>query len=194
MQTKSEQRFTPLELETRTTVDTATYCYHMNLAPQTARIHACKERGPIRPIRIPGTAKLHWPVAEMRRVLGIAPRQKGFVRFAYLICILGVGLLIQTVLMAYPGFLASIDLTGVAMLGAGVIGNSDSRQYFNLTDLADAATAQGCIVHLHQEADGRNVFSMGNSNTGAHEFQSVSDAMAYLNKPTKGYTAAGTGD
>lgn len=73
MQTSSEQRFTPLELETRPTVDTAAYAHYMHIATQTARIHACKETGPIRPIRIPGTAKLHWPVAEIRRVLGVAP-------------------------------------------------------------------------------------------------------------------------
>jgi len=72
VQTQSEQRFTPLELETRPTVDTAAYAHYMHIAQQTARIHACKESGPIRPIRIPGTAKLHWPVAEIRRVLGVA--------------------------------------------------------------------------------------------------------------------------
>lgn len=72
VQTQSEQQFTPLELETRPTVDTAAYAHYMHIAQQTARIHACKESGPIRPIRIPGTAKLHWPVAEIRRVLGVA--------------------------------------------------------------------------------------------------------------------------
>lgn len=66
------QQFTPLELETRPTVDTAAYAHYMLIRPQTARIHACKETGPIRPIRIPGTAELHWPVAEIRRVLGVA--------------------------------------------------------------------------------------------------------------------------
>jgi hypothetical protein len=64
-------QFTPLALETRPTVDTAAYAYYMHIAPQTARIHACKESGPIRPLRIPGSSKLHWPVAEIRRVLGV---------------------------------------------------------------------------------------------------------------------------
>jgi hypothetical protein len=68
---KTMQKFTPLELETRPTVDTAAYAHYMHIAQQTARIHACKESGPIRPIRIPGTTKLHWPVAEIRRVLGV---------------------------------------------------------------------------------------------------------------------------
>ena len=72
MQIPMSQQFTPLELETRPTVDTAAYSHYMHIAEQTARIHACKESGPIRPIRIPGSAKLHWPTAEIRRVLGVA--------------------------------------------------------------------------------------------------------------------------
>ena len=68
----AQQQFTPLELETRPTVDTAAYAHYMHIAPQTARIHACKESGPIRPLRIPGSAKLHWPTAEIKRVLGVA--------------------------------------------------------------------------------------------------------------------------
>jgi hypothetical protein len=71
LEAKAPQQFTPLELETRATVDTAAYAYHMGIAQQTARIHACKQTGPIRPIRIPGMAKLHWPVAEIKRVLGV---------------------------------------------------------------------------------------------------------------------------
>ena len=66
------QQFTPLELETRPTVDTAAYAHYLHISPQTARIHACKESGPIRPIRIAGSSKLHWPTAEIKRVLGVA--------------------------------------------------------------------------------------------------------------------------
>ena len=69
---QAPQQFTPLELETRPTVDTAAYAHYMHIAPQTARIHACKETGPIRPLRIPGSAKLHWPTAEIRRALGLS--------------------------------------------------------------------------------------------------------------------------
>ena len=60
LEAKTPQQFTPLELETRPTVDTAAYAHYMHIATQTARIHACKESGPIRPLRIPGSAKLHW--------------------------------------------------------------------------------------------------------------------------------------
>lgn len=72
LEAKSSQMFPPLEHETRPTFETAAYCHYMHLAPQTARIHACKQTGPIRPLRIPGSSKLHWPTAEIRRVLGVA--------------------------------------------------------------------------------------------------------------------------
>lgn len=65
-------KFISLELETRPTVDTAAYAHYMHIAQQTARYHACSETGPIRPLRIKGSSKLHWPVAEIRRVLGVA--------------------------------------------------------------------------------------------------------------------------
>ena len=68
----ASQLFTRLELEARPTVDTAAYAHYMHIAPQTVRIHACKATGPIRPIRIPGSAKLHWPTAEIRRALGLS--------------------------------------------------------------------------------------------------------------------------
>ncbi len=71
MQTPTPQLFPPLELETRPTVDTAAAAHYLHAAPQTLRIWACKEIGPIRPRRIPGTAKLHWPVADIKRVLGV---------------------------------------------------------------------------------------------------------------------------
>jgi len=70
MKSKLEKRITPLEDEHRPTVDTAAYAHYMHIAQQTARIHACKESGPIRPLRIPGSSKLHWPTAEIKRVLG----------------------------------------------------------------------------------------------------------------------------
>jgi hypothetical protein len=72
MNTQNPQRFTPLELETRPTVNTAAYAHYMHIAEQTARIHACTGAGAVRPIRIAGTSKLHWPTAEIRRVLGVA--------------------------------------------------------------------------------------------------------------------------
>lgn len=72
MQTTTTQQFTPLELETRPTVDTAAAAHYLHLAQQTLRIYACRESGPILPRRIPGSAKLHWPTADIRRLLGVA--------------------------------------------------------------------------------------------------------------------------
>lgn len=62
---------TPLEMETRSVVDTATAAFHLNRRPQTLRMWACYEEGPIRPIRVNG--RLAWPVAAIRRLLGSAP-------------------------------------------------------------------------------------------------------------------------
>lgn len=62
---------TPLEMETRIVVDTATAAYHLNRRPQTLRAWACYEDGPIRPKRVNG--RLAWPVATLRSILGCAP-------------------------------------------------------------------------------------------------------------------------
>jgi hypothetical protein len=59
----------PLDRETRAAVDTETAAYHLNRAPQTLRIWACKENGPLRPLRIHG--RLAWSTAEIRRLLGV---------------------------------------------------------------------------------------------------------------------------
>ena len=63
-------QLTPLALETRTALPTPEAAAHLNRAQQTLRIWACREDGPIRPIRING--RLAWPVSELRRVLGVA--------------------------------------------------------------------------------------------------------------------------
>ncbi len=62
--------FVSLTVETRAAVDTATAAFHLSRAAQTLRIWACRENGPIRPIRING--RLAWPVAELRRILGVS--------------------------------------------------------------------------------------------------------------------------
>ena len=62
------KEFSPLELETRTNLDTAAAAFHMNRRPQTMRMWACMENGPVRPMRING--RLAWPVIELRRALG----------------------------------------------------------------------------------------------------------------------------
>jgi hypothetical protein len=64
--------FTPLPLETRTHVTTASAAHHLSLSEQTLRAWACFENGPIRPLRIPGRLGLLWSVAEIKGLLGLA--------------------------------------------------------------------------------------------------------------------------
>lgn len=62
--------FPALEFLSRPTVSTTEAAHYLNRRPQTLRGWACLENGPIRPTRING--RLAWPVAEIRRVLGVA--------------------------------------------------------------------------------------------------------------------------
>lgn len=66
----SHRLFPPLADETRHAVDTACAAWHLGRKPQTMRCWACKDDGPLRPTRVHG--RLAWPVAELRRVLGVA--------------------------------------------------------------------------------------------------------------------------
>ena len=61
--------FVPLGEVTSPTVTTEAAAHFLNRRPQTLRIWACTENGPLRPTRIMG--RLAWPVAELRRVLGV---------------------------------------------------------------------------------------------------------------------------
>lgn len=60
----------PLEREARSALPTEEAARHLNRRAQTLRLWACLENGPIRPLRVNG--RLAWPVAEIRRLLGIA--------------------------------------------------------------------------------------------------------------------------
>ncbi len=62
--------FVSLAAETRSAVDTATAAYHLSRQPQTLRGWACREDGPLRPVRVHG--RLAWPVAELRKLLEVA--------------------------------------------------------------------------------------------------------------------------
>ncbi len=61
---------TALEKETRFALSTAEAAHHLNRKPQTLRGWACSDDGPLRPLRI--NSRLAWPVAELKRVLGVA--------------------------------------------------------------------------------------------------------------------------
>lgn len=59
----------PLAKEARSALPTSEAALHLNRAEQTLRLWACREDGPLRPVRI--NRRLAWPVAELRRVLGV---------------------------------------------------------------------------------------------------------------------------
>ena len=60
----------PLDRETRAVLPTAEAARHLNRAQQTLRLWAMREEGPIRPRRING--RLAWPVADIRRIVGVS--------------------------------------------------------------------------------------------------------------------------
>lgn len=66
--TRSEPTFPPLETVTRPTLDTTAAAFYLNRRPQTLRIWALTGH-PIAPVRCNG--RLAWPVAEIRRLLGV---------------------------------------------------------------------------------------------------------------------------
>lgn len=63
----NQNQFVPLELETRPAIPTDAAAYHLNRKPQTLRVWACEENGPLRPIRING--RLAWSVSAIRVLL-----------------------------------------------------------------------------------------------------------------------------
>jgi hypothetical protein len=67
---KRAPAFVSLDRETRAAVDTETAAYHLSREPQTLRVWACRENGPLRPLRVNG--RLAWPTAQIRRLLGVA--------------------------------------------------------------------------------------------------------------------------
>jgi len=63
----TRQKYVSLEHEVRSHVDTASAAYYLGRKPQTLRVWASTEQGPLRPIRING--RLSWPVADIRMLL-----------------------------------------------------------------------------------------------------------------------------
>jgi len=62
--------FVSLDRETRAAVETACAAFHLSRQPQTLRGWASADSGPLRALRI--NNRLAWPVAELKRVLGLA--------------------------------------------------------------------------------------------------------------------------
>jgi len=64
-----EQNFPPLESITRATLNTEETAFYLNRKPQTLRVWACLENGPIKPIRI--NRRLAWKVSEIKNLLSV---------------------------------------------------------------------------------------------------------------------------
>ena len=69
MKTVAIRHFPTLESVTRPAVDTASASFYLSRKPQTLRVWACLENGPLRPLRING--RLSCAVADLRRILGV---------------------------------------------------------------------------------------------------------------------------
>lgn len=61
--------FPSLDAINRPAVPTEQAAFYLLRQPQTLRLWACKENGPLRPTRING--RLAWSVAEIRRLLEV---------------------------------------------------------------------------------------------------------------------------
>lgn len=67
---RSQDRgYTALDDIVRPMLTTAEAAFYLNRKPQTLRIWACKDEGPIRPVRLHG--RLGWPLSEIRHYLGL---------------------------------------------------------------------------------------------------------------------------
>lgn len=60
--------YPPLASDSRSVVDTETAAHHLNRKPQTLRVWACRQNGPLQPTRING--RLAWSVRDLRRLTG----------------------------------------------------------------------------------------------------------------------------
>lgn len=69
---------TPLITETRSAIPTGEAAQHLLRKPQTLRLWALRENGPIRPIRV--GSRLAWRVDDIRALLQIRAGQHGDAR------------------------------------------------------------------------------------------------------------------
>jgi hypothetical protein len=65
----SSIQYPALDAETRPAVPTDQAAAYLGRRPQTLRLWACHECGPLRPVRVHG--RLLWRVTDIRRLLGI---------------------------------------------------------------------------------------------------------------------------
>jgi hypothetical protein len=65
-----QAKYPPLQAVTRPNLKTEEAAHYLNRRPQTLRVWACLENGPIRPRRIGGL--LAWPTVEVKALAGVA--------------------------------------------------------------------------------------------------------------------------
>lgn len=63
-------QYLPLEQVTKPNLTTSETAYYLDRRPQTLRVWACLENGPMRPRRIGGL--LAWPTSEVKALAGVA--------------------------------------------------------------------------------------------------------------------------
>lgn len=63
-------QYLPLEQVTKPNLTTAETAYYLDRRPQTLRVWACLESGPIRPIRISGL--LAWNTTAVKTLAGVS--------------------------------------------------------------------------------------------------------------------------
>jgi hypothetical protein len=66
---RQDRGHVPLDAIVRPMLTTAEAAFSHNRKPQTLRIWACRDEGPIRPVRLHG--RLGWPLSEIRQYLGV---------------------------------------------------------------------------------------------------------------------------
>jgi hypothetical protein len=62
--------YPPLEAITKPGLTTCEAGYYLDRKPQTMRAWACREDGPLRPVRING--RLAWPTSAVKALVGVA--------------------------------------------------------------------------------------------------------------------------
>ncbi len=70
----AQEEFPALESISRSHVTTKEAAFFLNRRPQTLRVWACYEDGPLRPLRVNGY--LAWAVSDLKRVLGSSASTK----------------------------------------------------------------------------------------------------------------------
>lgn len=67
--TNESAKYPDIRTLTLAVVPTNAAAHYLNRQPQTLRVWACYDNGPLRPLRING--RLAWAVSDIKRLLGV---------------------------------------------------------------------------------------------------------------------------